>query len=234
LPALVGRWLPHHITLGTGIYTNGLLVGEILPVALFPLLFPLLRESWRATLVFWALPIAAIASSSALYFASNAFLPGYLREVGRSDLISPALTALNSGQLPASLLLIALARRLERRAWPFMLAGALSIVGVAGIVATASAVTVASAGLLGCAAGSSFALGLTLPPLLSTPQEVARVSASMFTIGYASAVVVSVLSGAAWDATGAARFAFLPIALSALALILLVRTIRFERKPSIN
>ena len=142
MPALVGRWLPHHIGLGTGIYTNGLLVGEILPVALFPLLFPLLGESWRATFVFWAVPIVAIAllvmatapreasgrvsmparwwpawpardiwrlglifaGSSAVYFGSNAFLPGYLSEAGRSDLISPALTALNLGQLPASLL----------------------------------------------------------------------------------------------------------------------------------
>ena len=52
MPALVGRWLPHHIVLGTGIYTNGLLVGEILPVSLFPVLFPLLGESWRATFVF--------------------------------------------------------------------------------------------------------------------------------------------------------------------------------------
>ena len=40
MPALVGRWLPRHIGLGTGIYTNGLLVGEILPVALFPRTVP--------------------------------------------------------------------------------------------------------------------------------------------------------------------------------------------------
>ena len=36
IPALVGRWLPDRIVLATGVYTNGLLVGEILPVALFP------------------------------------------------------------------------------------------------------------------------------------------------------------------------------------------------------
>ena len=117
-PALVGRWLPNKIGLGTGVYTNGLIVGEILPVALFPLLFPLLGESWRATFVRWAIPIAAIAmlscrcgparqgrkcssssaggrqcrcatfcagdslspSASALYYATNAFLPGHLTE----------------------------------------------------------------------------------------------------------------------------------------------------------
>ena len=45
MAALVGRWVPRHIGLGTGIYTNGLLVGEILPIALSPLLFPLLGGS---------------------------------------------------------------------------------------------------------------------------------------------------------------------------------------------
>jgi CP family cyanate transporter-like MFS transporter len=60
MPALVGRWLPQRIVVGTGVYTNGLLVGEILPVAL-PLLFPLFVESWRTSFVLWAAPIAAIA-----------------------------------------------------------------------------------------------------------------------------------------------------------------------------
>jgi CP family cyanate transporter-like MFS transporter len=44
MPALVGRWLPQHIGLGTGIYTNGLLVGEVLPVALFPPALSLTRR----------------------------------------------------------------------------------------------------------------------------------------------------------------------------------------------
>ncbi|HML09093.1 MAG TPA: MFS transporter [Xanthobacteraceae bacterium] len=272
MPALVGRWTPRHIVLGTGIYTNGLLAGEIWPVALFPFLFPLLGNSWRAIFFFWAIPIVAIAllvmataqrepganavaatrwwpdwpardlwrlglicgASNALYFASNAFLPGYLNEANRSDLISPALTALNVGQIPASLLLIGFARHLERKTWPFILGGALGLAGLAGIAATASAVTVASAALLGFAAGGVFALVLTLPPLLSTPQEVARVSAAMFTISYTSGMVVSVISGAAWDFTGAARFAFLPIALATLPLILLAPAIKFDRKPSVG
>jgi CP family cyanate transporter-like MFS transporter len=268
MPALVGRWLPQHIVLGTGVYTNGLLIGEILPVALFPVLFPLVGESWRATFVLWAIPIAAIAllmlatapgersaplSVSArwwpnwpardvwrlglifggvgpLYFGSNAFLPGYLNEVGRSDLISPALTALNLGQLPASLLLMGFARQVESRAWPLVLASAVGLVGVAGVAFTAGAATVASAALLGFAAGAAFALGLTLPPLLSTPQEVARVSAAMFTISYAMTVVVAIVCGAAWDFTGTARFAFLPIALAVLPSILLAPTLNFARE----
>ncbi len=270
-PALVGRWLPNKIGLGTGVYTNGLIVGEILPVALFPLLFPLLGESWRATFVWWAIPIAVIASflvvaapreqgrkvfveqrwwpavplrdvlrwgftfasASALYYATNAFLPGHLTDVGRADLINPALTALNFGQLPASLILIAFSRSLERRAWPFVLSGLISLCCLALIVATDDTLPViAGTSVLGFAIGAAFALCLTLPPLLAPPQEVARVAAAMFTISYAGTMLISVLSGIVWDFVGVERFAFIPIALSALPLLLLAPTIRFDRAAS--
>jgi MFS transporter, CP family, cyanate transporter len=267
MPALVGQWLPRHIVLGTGTYTNGLLVGEILPVALFPLLFSLFGQSWRATFVFWAVPIAAVAvvllvkaprdaatpvpsarwwpdmplrdiiclavifgAASALYYGSNAFLSEYLTQAGRPDLVNPALTALNGGQLPASLLLIVFARHLERKAWPFVLSGLISLACIALIVTTASVVTVASTAVLGFVIGAAFALGLTLPPLLSSTGEVARVSAAMFTISYASAMAIAVIGGVAWDLTGIERFAFLPIALSALPLIVLTLTISFDRR----
>jgi CP family cyanate transporter-like MFS transporter len=270
MPALVNQWLPRHIGLGTGTYTNGLLVGEILPVALFPFLFALVNQSWRATFVLWAVPIAFIAvlvlvtapraadtslkgttrwwpdwplrdilrlgiifaGASALYYGSNAFLPDYLTAAGRPDLINPALTALNAGQLPASLLLMGFARHLERKAWPFVLSGLVSVGCIALMVVTANAVTVASAAVLGFAIGAAFALGLTLPPLLSRTGEVARVSAAMFTISYGGAMLVAVIGGVAWDLTGIERFAFLPIALSALPLIVLTPTIRFDRKEN--
>lgn len=269
MPALVRRLLPREIGFGTAVYTNGLLIGEILPVATFPLLFPLLGESWRATFVFWAVPIVAIAafiainaarddsklppppsawwprwklfellrlalvfgSINAVYFTTNAFLPGHLSEAGRPDLISAALTALNLGQLPASILLIGVARRLERRHWPFVVGGGLVLLALGGVVATVGPWTVAFAGLLGFAIGATFVLALTLPALLSPPQDVALVSAAMFTISYASAVLVSVLCGMAWDLTGVAGFAFLPIAVSALPLVALAPTINFERRP---
>jgi CP family cyanate transporter-like MFS transporter len=268
MPALVGQWLPRHIVLGTGTYTNGLLVGEILPVAFFPLLLSVFGESWRATFVFWSVPIAAVgllllamaprdagrpvasaarwwpemplrdiirlgvifSGASALYYGSNAILPEYLSQAGRPDLVNPALTALNAGQLPASLLLIVFARHLERKAWPFMLAGIISVVCIGLIVVTANIVTVASAAVLGFVIGAAFALGLTLPPLLSSTGEVARVSAAMFTIGYAGAMVITVMGGVAWDLTGVERFGFLPIALSALPLIFLTPTISFDRR----
>src|SRR5438270_12305083 len=62
LPPLVRTWLPHRIGFGAAVFTNGLLIGEILPVALtIPLLLPLLHESWRGAFLLLALPVALIA-----------------------------------------------------------------------------------------------------------------------------------------------------------------------------
>jgi MFS transporter, CP family, cyanate transporter len=273
MPALVGRWLPKRLVLGTGVYTNGLLVGEILPVAL-PLLAPAFADNWRATFALWAVPIVAIAAIifvlaprdgatsvrdqasgrwwpdwpawdvwrlglifggvGPLYFGTNAFLPGHLSEAGRADLISPALTALNLGQLPASFLLIAFSRRIESRAWPFILSSLIGLVGIGAIIATAGALTVISAAVVGFAAGSAFALGLALPPLLSKPEEVARVAAAMFTISYGTTVVVSLICGALWDVTANARAAFLPIIIATIVPIVLIPTIRFDRNARVG
>jgi hypothetical protein len=55
-----------------------------------------------------------------MYFGVNAFLPDYLTAHGRADLVGPALGWLDVGQLPGSLLPLAFATRLERRAGPFI------------------------------------------------------------------------------------------------------------------
>ena len=58
-----------------------------------------------------------------------------------------------------------------------------------------------------------------LPALLCRPEDVARTSAGMFTLSYGSALVVGVLSGAAWDLTGRPALAFVPIGACAVVLI---------------
>ena len=269
LPPLVREWLPQRVGFGTAIYTNGLLVGETLPVMLtLPLVFPLVDNSWRWGLAIWGAPLLAIAilvaafaprpqtasvpgerarwwpdwsnklnwqlgfllgSVNSVYFSSNAFLPGYLTHAGRPDLIGAALTALNFCQLPASFALLAIAGKLERRAWPFIACGVATLVCIAGIVTTASWWTVFFAGVLGFIGAAILTLGFALPPLLSAPGDVARMSAAMFTISYSEGLLISVLSGAAWDLGGSASFAFLPIALCALPLLFLPRFIRFGR-----
>ncbi len=168
-------------------------------------------------------------SVNSVYFSCNAFLPGHLTVAGRPDLISATLTALNFGQVPASFALLAVAGRLERRALPFIISGVLMLSCLAGLVSTASGWTVAFAGVLGFLTAVVLTLGFALPPLLSAPAGVARMSAAMFTISYSEALVVAVLSGAAWDFGGSPQFAFLPIAISALPLLFVPAALPFHR-----
>jgi cyanate permease len=70
---------------------------------------------------------------------------------------------------------------------------------------------------------------LMLPPLLSKPEELARVAAAMFTISYSMAMVGAVVGGFAWDLTGHPRFSFIVLAISALPLIVITPTLDFAR-----
>src|SRR5262249_2476901 len=58
LPPLIRQWLPQRVSLGTALFTNGVLVGETLPVMLtIPLMLPLVGESWRWALAVWGVPL---------------------------------------------------------------------------------------------------------------------------------------------------------------------------------
>ena len=261
MPTAVRQWLPHRIGLGTAVYTNGLLVGEILAVLLtIPVVLPLVAGSWRLSLVAWSIPIAVIAGIvyafaprspppaarggaplskwlpdwhvglvwrlgalfgciNSIYFSANAFMPIYLASKGRPDLIGSALLALNLGQLPSSLLLLVVAGNLERRAWPYVAFGVLSLASIGGIVFMIGPWTIVWATLLGFAVAGALILALTLPPLLCRPEDVARTSAGTFMLSYGGAVVLALLSGAAWDLTGMPAFAFVPLAVCAAGLV---------------
>jgi CP family cyanate transporter-like MFS transporter len=270
MASLVREWLPDRVSFGTAVYSNGLLVAEMVAVMLtIPVVLPLVDNSWRWSLAVWGMPLvviailtmalaprskgaAAIASAkgrswwpdwsnkliwqiafvfgavNCTYFCSNAFLPGHLREAGRTDLIGAALTALNFGQVPASFILLGVADKVERRAWPFIGCGVLMLTCVVGIAATANLWTVFFAGWLGFFGAVVMTLGFGLPALLSIPADTARLSAAMFTISYSEALVIAVLSGAAWDLSGSARFAFLPIAIATLPLLFVPALVPFH------
>jgi len=265
MPPAVRAWLPNRIGFATAIYTNGLLIGEILPVALMlPIVLPLAGGSWQLGFVAWSLPVAIITiivmllaprsttngaapirrrwwpdwrntliwrlgimlgMINATYFATNAFIPDYMRDRGQSEWISAALSGLNTGQLPASILLLGFATRLERKAWPYVACGVLCVIATGGIVFGTGAWVVAAATLQGFAAAAILILVLALPPLLSPADDVHRVTAAMFTISYSCAVIVPVISGLAWDLTGIASMAFMPIALCGILLVILAPAI---------
>jgi CP family cyanate transporter-like MFS transporter len=89
---------------------------------------------------------------------------------------------------------------------------------------------VAAATLQGFAAAAILILVLALPPLLSQPEEVHRVTAAMFTISYSCAVIVPIVSGFLWDLSGVAALAFLPIALCGILLVILAPAINRIRE----
>ena len=62
MPTAVRQWMPQRIALGTALYTNGLLVGEVLAVLLTaPLVLPMVGGDWRLSLIAWSVPIGVIA-----------------------------------------------------------------------------------------------------------------------------------------------------------------------------
>jgi len=273
MPPAVRAWVPQRIAFATALYTNGLLIGELAPVALMlPLVLPLLGGSWQWGFAFWSVPVAIITLAvaalaprpsraagaaattrrrwwpdwsslliwrlgimlgtvNASYFATNAFLPDYLNSRSLGDWISAALTGLNGGQLPASLLLLMFASRLELRAWPYVVCGLLCSFAVAGLVFGSGPVVVLSATFIGFFAAAILVLALALPPLLAAHDDVHRVTAAMFTISYSCAVIVPVISGFAWDMSGNGAAAFVPIAFCGIVLALLAPAIKHVRRP---
>jgi CP family cyanate transporter-like MFS transporter len=186
---------------------------------------------WRDPLL-WKLGLV-MASANQLYFCTNAFLPGYLLSTGRTGMIASGLSGLNVGQLPASFLLLAMASRWERKKWPLIVAGVCELLSIAGILMGSGTFAVtAAAALAGFACAAILTLSLALPALLVSPDDVPRMSAGMFTIGYSIAMLVSLLAGIAWDVTGNAAFAFLPIAFAVLPVLFCTPLIDFSKRRS--
>jgi CP family cyanate transporter-like MFS transporter len=183
---------------------------------------------WNKPLI-WQLGIM-LGMVNATYFSTNAFLPDYLRSNGQGEWISAALSGLNIGQLPSSFLLLAFAGRLERKMWPYIVVGLLCVLSTGDIVFAHGAWIVASTTLMGFAAAGILILILALPPLLSPPDDVHRVTAALFTISYSCAVIVPVISGFTWDVSGIAALAFLPIAMCGVILAILAPAIAHVRQ----
>jgi CP family cyanate transporter-like MFS transporter len=270
MPPAVRSWVPQRIGFATALYTNGLLVGEIIPVAfMIPLILPL-AGSWQWGFTWLSVPVVLVAAlvmvfaprqlspvasasaarrwwpdwrkpliwklgimlgaANATYFGTNAFLPDYLTSNGQGEFISAGLSALNIGQLPASFLLLAIAERVKGKPWPYVASGLFTIVGILAVVLGSAWFAVAGAALIGFSCAATLILALALPPLLSPPDDVHRVTAAMFTISYSCAVIIPVISGLAWDMTGVASTTFMPMALSGLVLMWLAPAILHVEK----
>jgi CP family cyanate transporter-like MFS transporter len=172
---------------------------------------------WRAAKT-WQLGLLMGGASSS-YFAANAFIPDFLRALGRPALVGECLTALNVSQLPASLVAALIASRAVGRREPFLIIG-LGMLGSLGVFFLPHARgVVIGAGLLGFFFAMALALILALPPILADRGEVHRLSAGMYAIAYTYSFVAPLVGGALWDLTAVPAVAFLPIAVGALTIL---------------
>jgi CP family cyanate transporter-like MFS transporter len=181
---------------------------------------------WRSPLL-WRLGLI-LGSVNTIYFATNTFLPDYLVYIGRPELIGAALTGLNLGQLPASFVMLLFAGKLAGRPGSYVASGLVTLIGLVGMVAMDEWI-VLWAGVVGFAVAATLVMALALPAMLSPGADVPRVSAGMFAISYHLAVIVPIVGGLAWDATGSPYYAFALIGLGAVVIIALTPTIDFTR-----
>jgi len=171
-----------------------------------------------------------LGGGSALYFGCNAFLPDYLHAIGRADLLNAGLTALNTGQLPASFLIMLIGRRLVGRKAPFIVMSLVGLASLGGLLVRSAPVIIAAAGMIGFAAAFTLILALALPPLLARQDDVHRLAAGMLALGYTITFVVPYLAGAVWDATHISQAALLPGVVGALIVVAMASTFRLERQ----
>ncbi|HKT40313.1 MAG TPA: MFS transporter, partial [Ktedonobacterales bacterium] len=162
-----------------------------------------------------------LGAGSLVYFGMNAWIPPYNQAIGAEDATPLALGVLNAIQLPVGLLVTVFAQRLVGRRWPFVAAGVLCLVAILGLVIAPIAWQPLWAACLGGGSSFVFALGIGLPALLFDRSSVARLTGVTLTLSYGVAFLGPLLGGAFWDIAHQPQFAFVPIGVAGLLLIVL-------------
>lgn len=177
------------------------------------------RETWQLGLM--------VGGTGGLYFAANAFIPDYLHAMGQPALVTAGLSALNLGQLPASLVLLLAARRLGLNKKVIVGVQIVNLTGIAAVLAAGPWLTIAGAGLMGFGCAFTLIVTLALPPQIAAAGDVARLSAGMFAIGYSFSCVVPLAGGALWDATRLPAAGFAVPAAATATVLAAALTFRF-------
>lgn len=168
----------------------------------------------------WRLGIIQ-SGTSLVFWGANAFFPDFLHRAGSTHLIAPALVWLSAGQMLASLMVAIMPGLLVGRARPIQLAAVVAGIGLAIFFIPRDWSRLLGAGLMGTFSALAFVLNLAFPPLLAADSdEVHRISAGMFTIGYSATFLFTLACGALWDRTGIAATALAPVALGVIFLLI--------------
>ncbi len=174
---------------------------------------PLLRspQLWWVTVLFGA--------QSLVYFAANTWVPSTVRGGSGSAAASLDLTLLNLVMLPATLALT-LTRRPFVRSRRFYAAGSLlALAGAVGWMLSADSLGPLWVLLMGTATSTAFAGLLAYWPSVAAPEDVAASTAMMLAFGYLAAFLGPVLGGLARDGLHTQWAAFLPVAVSAVVML---------------
>jgi CP family cyanate transporter-like MFS transporter len=106
------------------------------------------------------------------------------------------------------------------------------LASIFGVVFSTGWHSIMWAGVTGMACSALLTLGMALPPLLArNPDDVARILAAALAISYSYAMLISLVSGMAWDIGGMAVFAFVPVAIAATPILLTIWTISLTSAP---
>ena len=78
LPAATRVWTPTHVALGSAVYLNGMMMGELSGAGLtLPIVLPIAGGDWRFALAVWSIPILLIAALVAFKREQNACAEDY-------------------------------------------------------------------------------------------------------------------------------------------------------------
>ncbi len=103
--ALVRQWYPDTVTRATGVWSNGLLVGEMLGASLtLPFILPLVGGGWGASFAVWSIPVFLTAGLVAVTTTHASGDAAYWRGAGWPDWSSPHVWQLGLLQSAASLI----------------------------------------------------------------------------------------------------------------------------------
>ncbi len=162
-----------------------------------------------------------MGSGSLIYFGMNNWIAPYNHAIGAAALTPVALFAINVAQLPVTIGITPIANRLVGRRWPFVVAGAVSLIAVVGWLWTPATLQPLWGVLMGASSAGVFSLSIALPALYGHDGAVARLSGSSLTVSYTTAFVGPFIGGALWDTFGLPGLALAPVALAAATLLAL-------------
>lgn len=162
-----------------------------------------------------------LGGGSLIYFNMNSWIAVYNQATHQAGMTSLALGVLNVAQLPVSLGVTFFAQWLAGRRSPFIIAGIICGIAITGWVFTPAALEPWWAALLGGSSALVFTLGIALPPLLASQNEVARLTGITLSLNYCVAFIGPLLGGQLWDRLHIPALAFFPVLLASISLIVL-------------